>query len=220
MKDIFANLYNKVVSFFHQTDEKTSNTKDAACNRLKLVLMQDRTNLTPAIMDRMRRELIELLSKYMELDRELLDLNFEHEDDQMALMLSIPVIRAKNEDEINEILAKEDEERKKIEALSKSDDDEETDEETEDTEEETSEEETEESEDTEDDNTDESESEEEDNSEDETESDEEDLEEEDEDDDDDEVDEEIDNDPTKTKKEKKKEKFFKKKKESEESSEQ
>ena len=120
MKDIFANLYNKVVSFFHQTDEKSaSNAKDVACNRLKLVLMQDRTNLTPAIMDRMRKELIELLSKYMELDRELLDLNFEHEDDQMALMLSIPVIRAKNEDEINEILAKEDEEKAKIEELTK-----------------------------------------------------------------------------------------------------
>lgn len=120
MKDIFANLYNKVVSFFHQTDEKSAfNAKDVACNRLKLVLMQDRTNLTPAIMDRMRKELIELLSKYMELDRELLDLNFEHEDDQMALMLSIPVIRAKNEDEINEILAKEDEEKAKIEELTK-----------------------------------------------------------------------------------------------------
>ena len=118
MKDIFADLYNKVLSFFNKTDEK-SNAKDVACNRLKLVLMQDRTNLTPAIMDRMRRELIELLSKYMELDRELLDLNFEHEDEQMALMLSIPVIRAKNEDEINEILAKEDEEKERLEELAK-----------------------------------------------------------------------------------------------------
>ncbi|MCM1266206.1 MAG: cell division topological specificity factor MinE [Candidatus Gastranaerophilales bacterium] len=112
MKDIFANLYNKVVSFFHQTDNNDTNAKDVACNRLKLVLMQDRTNLTPAIMDRMRKELIELLSKYVELDRELLDLNFEHEDNQMALMLSIPVIRAKNEEEIQEILDKEDEEKK------------------------------------------------------------------------------------------------------------
>ena len=118
MKDIFADLYNKVLSFFNKTDEK-SNAKDVACNRLKLVLMQDRTNLTPAIMDRMRRELIELLSKYMELDRELLDLNFEHEDEQMALMLSIPVIRAKSEDEINEILAKEDEEKERLEELAK-----------------------------------------------------------------------------------------------------
>lgn len=115
MKDIFANLYNKVVSFFHQTDNETSNAKDVACNRLKLVLMQDRTNLTPAIMDRMRKELIELLSKYVELDKELLDLNFEHEDNQMALMLSIPVIRAKNEEEIQEMIDKEEEEKKLLE---------------------------------------------------------------------------------------------------------
>jgi cell division topological specificity factor len=65
MKDIFAELYNKVIKFFNKTDEKTENAKDVACNRLKLVLMQDRTNLSPAIMDRMRSELIELLSKYM-----------------------------------------------------------------------------------------------------------------------------------------------------------
>lgn len=110
MKDLFANLYNKVLSFFHQTENAEGEaSKNVACNRLKLVLMQDRTNLSPAIMDRMRHELIDLLSKYLELDRELLDLNFEQEDEQMALMLSIPVIRAKDEDEIQAILKLEDE---------------------------------------------------------------------------------------------------------------
>lgn len=112
MKDLFTNLYNKVLSFFHQTEVQNGNSaKDVACNRLKLVLMQDRTNLSPAIMDRMRKELIDLLSKYLELDRELLELNFEHEDEQMALMLSIPVIRAKDEQEIEETLRKEDAEK-------------------------------------------------------------------------------------------------------------
>ena len=110
MKDLFANLYNKVLSFFHQTETAEGEaSKNVACNRLKLVLMQDRTNLSPAIMDRMRHELIDLLSKYLELDRELLDLNFEKEDEQMALMLSIPVIRAKDEEEIQAILKLEDE---------------------------------------------------------------------------------------------------------------
>lgn len=110
MKDLFANLYNKVLSFFHQTETAEGEaSKNVACNRLKLVLMQDRTNLSPAIMDRMRHELIDLLSKYLELDRELLDLNFEQEDEQMALMLSIPVIRAKDEEEIQAILKLEDE---------------------------------------------------------------------------------------------------------------
>ena len=110
MKDLFANLYNKVLSFFHQTESTDGEaSKNVACNRLKLVLMQDRTNLSPTIMDRMRNELIDLLSKYLELDRELLDLNFEQEDEQMALMLSIPVIRAKDEEEIQAILKLEDE---------------------------------------------------------------------------------------------------------------
>lgn len=116
MKDIFASLYNKVLSFFHQSETTDSNAKEVACNRLKLVLMQDRTNLSPAIMDRMRRELIDLLSKYLELDRELLDLNFEQEDSQMALMLSIPVLRAKTEEEIMELLRKEDEAKAKEES--------------------------------------------------------------------------------------------------------
>lgn len=108
MKDLFANLYNKVLSFFHQSENKDrESAKDVACNRLKLVLMQDRTNLSPAIMDRMRNELIDLLSKYLELDKELLDLNFEQEDEQMALMLSIPVIRAKEESEILALLENE-----------------------------------------------------------------------------------------------------------------
>ena len=112
MKDLFANLYNKVLSFFHQAENKDrESAKDVACNRLKLVLMQDRTNLSPAIMDRMRQELIDLLSKYLELDKELLDLNFEQEDEQMALMLSIPVIRAKEEAEILALLEEEDNEK-------------------------------------------------------------------------------------------------------------
>ena len=111
MKGLFANLYNEVLKFFHQAETKHGDSaKDVACNRLKLVLMQDRTKLSRAIMDRMRNELIDLLSKYLELDRELLDLNFEQEDEQMALMLSIPVIRAKDEEEILELLRQEDEE--------------------------------------------------------------------------------------------------------------
>ena len=71
--------------------------------------MQDRTNLTPELLQRMRRELVELLSKYVEMDKDALELNFDQEGDQMALMLSIPVIRAKDEKEIEEALKAEDE---------------------------------------------------------------------------------------------------------------
>ncbi len=107
---ILANLYNKVLGFFRQTDaeQQTESTKDIACNRLRVVLMQDRTNLTPELMERMRKELVELLSKYVEMDKEALELNLEQDGDQVALMLSIPVIRAKDEEEIKAALEEND----------------------------------------------------------------------------------------------------------------
>lgn len=102
MKELFTDFYNTILGFFRQTEKKEENAKDVACNRLRVVLMQDRTNLTPELLERMRQELIELLSKYVEMDKEALELNFEQDGNQMALMLSIPVLRAKEESEIEE----------------------------------------------------------------------------------------------------------------------
>lgn len=115
MKEIFTDLYKKVLGFF-QTQEKQDEQetgKDMACNRLKLVLMQDRTNLTPFLLERMRGEMIDVLSKYVEMDKEALELSFEQEGEQMALMLSIPVLRAKDEEEIQAIIAAEEEAKAK-----------------------------------------------------------------------------------------------------------
>ena len=104
---LFTDIYNTVAKFFRPQEEQGDASKSVATNRLKLVLMQDRTNLTPKILEQMRGELIDLLSRYVELDKELLELNFEHEGDQVALILSIPVIRAKYEEEIEATLKAE-----------------------------------------------------------------------------------------------------------------
>ncbi len=106
--NILKELCNRILNLFKQTESEEVNAKDVARNRLRVVLMQDRTNLTPELLQRMRRELVELLSKYVEMDKDALELNFDQEGDQMALMLSIPVIRAKDEAEIEEALANED----------------------------------------------------------------------------------------------------------------
>lgn len=99
---LLTDIYNTVAKFFRPQDGQVGEdpSKSVAQNRLKLVLMQDRTNLTPKVLEQMRGEMIDLLSKYLEMDKDLLELNFEQEGDQVALMLSIPVIRAKDEDEI------------------------------------------------------------------------------------------------------------------------
>ena len=106
---LFSDIYNTVAKFFRPQEEQGDASKSVAASRLKLVLMQDRTNLTPKILEQMRGELIDLLSRYVELDKELLELDFQQEGDQVALMLSIPVIRAKDEEEIEAALKAESE---------------------------------------------------------------------------------------------------------------
>ena len=113
---LFSDIYNTVARFFRPQEEQGEGpSKAVAANRLKLVLMQDTTNLTPKILEQMRGELIDLLSKYLEMDKELLELNFEQEGEQVALMLSIPVIRAKDEDEIEEAIKASQTESEEIE---------------------------------------------------------------------------------------------------------
>lgn len=127
MKEIFTDLYKKVLGFFQSQEQgqEKENAKDVAVNRMKLVLMQDRTNLTPFLLEKMRGEMIAVLAKYVEMDQDALELNFEQEGEQMALMLSIPVIRAKEEEEIQAALDAEEAEQEKTED---EDEDEETEE--------------------------------------------------------------------------------------------
>ena len=147
---LFTDIYNTVAKFFRSQDATDGDaSKSVATNRLKLVLMQDRTNLTPKVLEQMRGELVDLLSKYLEMDKELLELNFEQEGDQVALMLSIPVIRAKDEEEIEAALNAEketEEETDNAEETTENDTDEEVEndetDESEETDDENSEEET------------------------------------------------------------------------------
>ena len=72
-----------------------SDARSDACNRLKLVLMHDRTQLSPVMMEQLRDELVEVISKYVEIDRSALDLNLESESNTIALVANIPILRAR-----------------------------------------------------------------------------------------------------------------------------
>lgn len=111
-ENIFSNFYNRVLSFFQGDKADGESAKVAATNRLKLVLMQDRSNLDGATMQKMREQLISVISKYIEIDQEALNLNLESEGDEIALMLNIPVIRARTPEEIDELEKAEEEARK------------------------------------------------------------------------------------------------------------
>ncbi|HTX56214.1 MAG TPA: cell division topological specificity factor MinE [Candidatus Acidoferrales bacterium] len=67
----------------------TSST--TAKERLRLVLMTDHLALAPEIIADMKRDLIEVISRYVEVDRENVEVNFEQEDRVLAMLANIPI---------------------------------------------------------------------------------------------------------------------------------
>ena len=112
MKTLFSELYNKFLEIFQI--EKSENTSADATNRLKVILMHDRTKLDPLIMSKMREELIEVFSKYVVINKEELEIDLGNNGDAAALMLNIPIIRAKTEEELEELRKKLQEEESKV----------------------------------------------------------------------------------------------------------
>ena len=112
MKTLFSELYNKFLEIFQI--EKSENTSADATNRLKVILMPDRTKLDPLIMSKMREELIEVFSKYVVINKEELEIDLGNNGDAAALMLNIPIIRAKTEEELEELRKKLQEEEQKV----------------------------------------------------------------------------------------------------------
>ncbi|MBR1977733.1 cell division topological specificity factor MinE [bacterium] len=114
MKDIFTELYNKVMSFFIQQEE-VDPTKNLAINRLKTVLMQDRVGFSERAIQSMKEEMLECIAKYMEIDEDSFNLQIDANENATILNLSIPVLRARDDEEIDAIV-KQKEERTQIKA--------------------------------------------------------------------------------------------------------
>ena len=103
MRDIFSDLYNKVLSFFVNQNTHDE-TKGMAMSRLKTVLMQDRVGFSERAMQMLKEELVSTISKYMEIDEELFELEINAGDNSTTLNLAIPVTRAKTDEEIDEAI--------------------------------------------------------------------------------------------------------------------
>jgi cell division topological specificity factor len=98
----FSDMVNEIVSRLSKvlatnnvTVKSSVNSKEDARNRLKLVLMHDRSKLEPGTLEKMRDEMVEVISRYVEIDREALDLNLENESNTIALIANIPILRSK-----------------------------------------------------------------------------------------------------------------------------
>ena len=102
MRDLFQELYNKVLSLFKSSKEEINPTKSLAVNRLKTVLMQDRVGFSERAIQMLKEELIATVTKYMEIDTENFELQIDAMDNSKTVLnLSIPVLRPKTDDEID-----------------------------------------------------------------------------------------------------------------------
>lgn len=66
-----------------------------AKERLQLVLAHDRSDLNPELLEQMRREILEVVQKYVEIDLDGGDVSLATEDRVTALVATLPIRRAK-----------------------------------------------------------------------------------------------------------------------------
>ena len=68
-----------------------SKSADEAKDRLRLLLIHDRTHLPPGMMDNLREELIEVISRHMAVDRNAVRIEIAHEGRSQRLLADIPL---------------------------------------------------------------------------------------------------------------------------------
>lgn len=100
---MFENIMKFFNKFNKKQDTKSVNSREAAKERLHLVLMQDRANVSADFLELMKQEIIEVIKKYIDVDESAIDVrltNKENEDGSNgapALYANIPIINIKNE---------------------------------------------------------------------------------------------------------------------------
>lgn len=73
---------------------KKKNSSDVAKDRLKLLLVSDRTNCSPDIMEAIKNDIIAVISKYMEIDTEGLDIQITQTDSDRNDGTTVPALFA------------------------------------------------------------------------------------------------------------------------------
>ena len=116
-------MFESIINFFKnvwKSQNEQLKSKDAAKERLQLVLMQDRANVSADYLDLMKQEIIEVIKKYIDVDENAIDVrltNTANEDGTTgapALYANIPIVSVK-EDVRNIMATKKEQDNKQEE---------------------------------------------------------------------------------------------------------
>jgi cell division topological specificity factor len=72
-------------------------SKDVAKERLQLVLIHDRADISPDVLEKLRKDLIQTIGKYLDIDDKRIELEIEREDRSVALVANIPLMGVKRQ---------------------------------------------------------------------------------------------------------------------------
>ena len=80
-------MFEFVQRFFGKPASSTT-----AKERLRLVLLSDHLSLAPDVVEALKRDLVEVISRYVEVDSTNCDVTFEQQDKQVAMLANIPIL--------------------------------------------------------------------------------------------------------------------------------
>lgn len=71
-------------------------SKDIAKKRLKFALIYDKLEVSEDIMKDLHRDIVAVISKYFEIDKDSLQLDIQRSDDLSALVVNSPILSARH----------------------------------------------------------------------------------------------------------------------------
>jgi len=80
------------MGIFSRLFGRRKNSKAIAKERLRLVLIHDRSGIPPELLNIIKNEIITTISKHVRIDREAIEISLSHNQGYTRLMADIPIL--------------------------------------------------------------------------------------------------------------------------------